>query len=352
MILKGFDTRYVTFEKNEPQNNSYKIVILDEVKAEKQIKTIEHQGFNFVANFKEFYIFTLEEKFNRRRPNLSGEMLGFTIKWFDKQIKKQVIGLIVSIFIIILLSIFLLYNNLFAIGLVKMDNNADIFYGSIFSFGFFQLIREVFLLSKLKKYFYEHKQYLRTRSFILSKIGRTIAIIFIFVNILGPGLLIYLDYKRDIPVASVSEIYESMPIVLIQDVENENGVKGQLLETQKEVDLNGFNYVELKSTLLSQNQYRGYQTYAFNDNRGSMRMEYYEVAGKNFARLLTREISKKEADEKIINNLDFKGLDKVYLSQGSSEKNISVCKGKRVMSIRYNGDQPAEKVLEEMAEVL
>lgn len=352
-ILSKFDNRYATFEECERQNNNYKIVILDEKKAERQVKIIEHQGFTFVANYKEYYIFCIDNKSGNKYLRLNGEMTDVVTRWFDKQIRKQIVGLIFSISILVLLLIFLLCKNLFATSLVTITNVRFILYGSTLGIGFFQLIREIFLLCKSKKFFIEHNQYLKTRTFITSKIGRVITFIFIFLGIFGSAGTTYFDYKTDKGFSSVSEIYESMPIVLIQDIENYNGVNGQLLETQKEIDLDEYNYVEPESTLLSPNQYKAWQTYESNaGDKCSMRMTYHEVAGKLLARMLAKEIEIYEADENKINKLEFKGLDEVYVSQGSHEKLISVCKGKRVMFIRYNGDQPVEKIISEMVEVL
>lgn len=352
-VLTKFDNTYATFEESEPQNNNYRIVILDEKKADWQIKIIEHQGFTFLTNYKEYYIFYIDNKWKNKGPHLSGEMAEVVTGWFDKQIRKQIIGLLFSISIIALLLIFLLYNNLFATSLVTITNERFILYGSILGVGFFQLIREIFLLCKSKKFFLEHNDYLKKRTFITSKIGRSITLIFIVLSILGPAGTTYLDYKTDKGFSSVSEIYESMPIVLIQDIENENGVNGQLLETQKEIDLDEYNYVEPESTVLSPKQYTAWQTYESKaGDKCSMRMKYHEVVSKILARMLAKEIEISEAGENKINKLEFKGLDEVYVSQDSLEKNISVCKGKRVMFIRYDGDQPVEKIISEMAEVL
>nr|WP_315023210.1 DUF2812 domain-containing protein [uncultured Aminipila sp.] len=352
-ILTKFDNTYATFEKSGPQNNNYKIVILDEEKAETQIKIIEHQGFTFVANYKEYYIFCIDNKFENKCPRLNGEMTDVVTRWFDKQIRKQIVGLLFSIIIIALLLLFLLYKNLFATFLVTIPNSRFILYGSVLGVGFFQLIREILLLCKSKKFFFKHNKYLKIRTFITSKIGRAITLIFIFVGIFGSAGTTYFDYKTDKGFSSVSEIYESMPIVLIQDIENQNGVNGQLLETQNEIDLDEYNYVEPKSTLLSPKQYKAWQTYESNaGDKCSMRIKYHEVVGEILARILAKEIEIYEADENKINKLEFKGLDEVYVYQDSHEKNISVCQGKRVMFIRYNGDQPVEKIISEMAEVL
>ncbi|WP_312653955.1 DUF2812 domain-containing protein [Aminipila sp.] len=352
-ILTKFDNTYATFEKSEPQNNNYKIVILDEEKAERQIKIIEHQGFTFVANYKEYYIFYIDNKWRNKSPHLSGEMAEVVTGWFDKQIRKQIIGLLISISIIAVLLFFELYKNLFATFLVSITIWRFILYGSILGVGFFQLIREIFLLCRSKNFFLEHNKYLKIRTFITSKIGRAITLIFIFVGIFGSAGTTYLDYKTDKGFSSVSEIYESMPIVLIQDIENQNEVNGQLLETQKEIDLDEYNYVDPESTLLSPKQYKAYQTYKSNaGDKCSMRMKYHEVVGKTLARMLAKEIAIYEADENKINKLEFKGLDKVYVYQDSHEKIISVCKGKRVMFIRYNGHQPVKKIISEMSEVL
>lgn len=352
-ILTKFDNTHATFEKSKPQNNNYKIIILDEEKAERQIKIIEHQGFTFLASYKEYYIFYIDNKWGNKGPHLSGEMADVVTGWFDKQIRKQIIGLLISISIIAVLLFFELYKNLFATFLVSITIWRFILYGSILGVGFFQLIREIFLLCKSKKFFLEHNKYLKIRTFITTKIGRAITLIFIFLGIFGSAGTTYLDYKTHKGFSSVSEIYESMPIVLIQDIENQNGVNGQLLETQKEIDLDEYNYVDPESTLLSPKQYTAWQTYESNTgDKCSMRMRYYEVVSKILARMLAKEIEIYEADENRINKLEFKGLDEVYVYQDLHEKIISVCKGKRVMFIRYNGDQPVEKIISEMSQVL
>lgn len=358
-ILKSFDNKYATFLKGNPEDRSYKISILDEEKAEEQIKIIENQGFTFTTKFKEYYIFHRDGKNTNKQLQLNNEIIEFTIKWFDKQIKRQfsVIEFLIPFIILcyIVARCVGFYGRAIVVDILyRIPTIWFILYGSILALIFIKIINEVLTLRKSKKFFLEKNKYLSIRNSIESKIIRTINIYFLIflMFIIYPSMYLYMNYINEKEVVPISEVYESMPIVLIQDIEQEDHKSSKLMEAQKQVG--EFNHAELGSNLFAQKQYYSFQDYEYQDKLKSfMSIRYYETASTILAKISVKELAFANAYRKErIKKIKYNGFDQVYIYAVPYDTLVAVCKGKEVMVIEYGGDQPVSKILNEMSEVL
>jgi len=162
-----------------------------------------------------------------------------------------------------------------------------------------------------------------------------------------------MDYINEKEVVPISEVFESMPIVLIQDIEQEEHKSSKLMETQKQVS--EFNYAELGSNLFAQKQYYSFQHYEYQDKfKSFMSIRYYETASTILAKISVKELAFANAYRKErIKKVKYNGFDQVYIyTIPSYDTFVAVCKGRKVMVIDYRGKQPVEKIISEMSQVL
>ncbi len=342
LVLKKFDDKYATFSKEEPKDISYKIVILNPKDAEKQIKIIERQGYTFVTDYKEYYIFYIKGRYGQFQPRLNAEVIEFARKWFNKQILK---GFALSILALLpfLIDPLMKHNQILQI----IVETPIVFYFSFLSFFIYSFIKGLIkykTIIRCRKCFLEHETYIKRNKPVFLKVMDKVFWIFFISAIAIGAYMIYSDNSdKKLP---LSAAYNDMPFVFYEDVEKSEENE---IEQEESTDIDRHNYVRLNSTLLAPKQYFA--------NQGSYEMytHYYELRFKWLIKLLAKELIK--TDIYHINNLQYKeidydGFDLVYISKEERQKNIAVSKGKKVMIIEYHGDQPVEKILAHMAEVL
>ncbi len=360
-ILKSFDTRYVTFEKGESQDNDYKIVVLDEENAENQINSIEKQGFTFVSKFKEYHVFYIEKKENISQLQLNHDMVDFISKWFNKQIKSQII--IAFLFISFWACFFIVkrslgwYSDGIVVGfLFRIPNVSLVIYIAIVALIFIKIIKEILVLLRLKKFFIQNNNYLSVRGKTKSRLSKSINIYFLFfiIFIVNPSVNLYMDYIDDFEVIPINEAPEDISIVtienLLEDVVTSYEIK--ILEDEKKD-----NYVIIDSNLLAPKQYYSWQTYLYKDKCGIIKVYYYEAISKILAKKSSKElindaVNKKHRDK--IKKMESSDFEDVYVYEEDYNTVVCVYKDKKIMCIDYDGTiKPTyEKVLEEIAEVL
>ncbi len=342
-ILKSFDRASACFTETHPEYISYKIIVLNQKKAKNQIKVIEHQGFTFVGSCNEYHIFYINEKYGHIRPSLNENMAEFARNWLNKQMVNSFAWSLIAIAPIMITIIFVRDNIIQAF--VELPTVFDILLGFAVITSIVEGIHEYRAVSRTKKYFLEQEEYRsvwRTKKSIakwacLITIG-ILAFVFLFQRF-------YLKPKQ----YSISEVQKTMPIVLVQDIEQDTGRSERIAEFQRTV--NKDYHAEINHTLLASNQYRAWQTIS-----GSYMMtDYYEVAIESLAQPLARELplnditdTKKEE----LKRVDIEGLDAVYTWKDGSCVKVSACKGNRVMYIWNLGDMQIKDILREIAEVL
>lgn len=333
-LLKNFDKQTAYFTEAAAEDIKYKIIVLNNKKAENQIKIIELQGFTFIGSYDEFYIFYINGKYGHIEPRLNEEMIEFVRRWFNKQMIKRFSVTMIAMTSIVINIIFN-WNNFFQ-SIVEIPTKWYIFFGLIYIALIIYAIREYRALISTKKCFLEHEEYLLNRS------SKTPTVIRAFLITIG--ILVGISFLKEIyfPAAdrySIDDVRKVMPIVLLQDI------------TDSQSTINEDNYAEIKHTLMASKQY-----YASQKNAGNnMSIFYYEVAVEKLAEPLARELSinsltdiKKENLKKV----DIGGLDAVYTWQVNDFFYVSACKGKRVMYIFNVGDIQVDDILRKMAEVL
>lgn len=344
LFLKSFVDDYVMFVKGKPEDIKYKIVILNPKNAKNQIKIIEHQGFTFVAEYKEYYIFYIKGRYGHFQPRLNEDTIEFARKWFNKQIINGFTLAIVASFPALLNLIAIIsFNELFQ----TLVGRQTIWYAMwliMFVFLMIKGISEYKIVIKCRRCFLEHERYVKKNNSILTKVINRSSLVFIMVVVILGAYMIYNDNLDDkLP---LSKAYNDMPFVFLQDIEKQEALVGENKEVLNYLDKN--NYAKIESTLLAPKQYFAEQEY-------DMSIHYYEVVVRALAKPLARELITEDIfDIKMddIKKINYDGLDIVYICQDGYKKSVSVCKGKRVMFIEYHGVQPVERILSEMAEVL
>lgn len=343
LFLKHFDNGYAYFTKNNSENIKYKIVVLDEKKAKKQIGIIEHQGFTFVGSYKEYYIFSIDGQYGHIHPRLNEENIEFVRKWFNKQMIKRV-GTTLLFLLPIVLNIIIGWDKLFQ-GMVEMSTILYLIWGFVFIFSIIAGTREYRAVIRSKKCFLENEEYLIVRN--MKKL--TIKSPFIILSCILIAVLLIKHIYFDLDKVSIDELHKEMPMVLLQDTEPQKSLEGEFNDDHQNIDED--NYAEIRHTLLAPNQYQAWQENAEN----GMVIFYYEVLVGALAEPLARELPtndlafiKKEELKKI----DYEGLDAVYFSEEGYISVLSACKGKRVMFVLFDRELLVEDILSEMVEVL
>lgn len=344
-ILKKFDNEFAYFTEAAAEDIRYKIVVLNGKNAENQVKIIERQGFALVGSHEEYYIFCINGKYEHIEPRFNEEMIKFTRKWFNKQMLKRFAGIMIVLSCLVI-QIFINWGKLIQ-SIVELPTIWWPLCGLTVILLMVNGIRESRALLRTRKCLFEQEQYFLRRSRLL-KISTVM-----FALIAVCGIIAGISFLRGVYIAddksSISDIQAIMPIVLLQDIE-QNKEQSDIHKYSQNT-ISEENYAEINHTFMSPKQYSARQKNANN----SMMIIYYEVAVEKLVKPLTRELSrnsltdiKKENLEKV----DFGGLDAVYTWQANDFINVSACKGKKVMYIFNVGDMQMEDLLKEMAEVL
>ncbi len=345
LLLKKFAKDYACFTEGEPQDIAYKIVILDVNKADNQIKIIEHQGFTFVGSYLDYYIFRIDGKYRHIQPRLNEEMNKVASRWFNKQMFIRFGGTLIAL-IPVLISLFMDRNKLLQI-IVEMPTIWFVSLTFVYSVAIIASIKAYRALGRNKKYYLVNELY-RIRKSGKKSISRyimIIAAIFLGVSVVR---YIYVEPHK----YSIEEGRKVMPIVLLQDIEQDEKISKELIILQKTASED--NYAEIRHTFLAPKQYTADQQSTYGENGNGMLIRYYEVAFKILAEPLAREllINNMFGTEKDdLEEIEYDGLDKVYYNDGYMDF-ISVCKGNKVMFITYDGDKPVNDILREAANVL
>lgn len=345
LFVKSFAKDYACFMGSDPKDVAYKIVILDREKAHNQVKIIEHQGFTFVESHFEYYIFYIDGKYRHIQPRLNEEMTRFVKQWFNKQMLNRFAGTMIALIPFIINLVMdrdrLLQN------IVEIPAILFVSMVLILSVCFVESIKGYKALGRNKKYYLAHEFYQIRKS---SKKPRWIVLITAFI-LLGFSALKCLYFEPH--AYSIDKVQKTMPIVLLQNLEQDRQIRAELKKLQKTKSEG--NYAEINNGFFAPKQYVAYQENIYDVNYNSMTIRYYEVSVKILAIPLAKELPVKSwFDIKWENfkEIKYEGLDKVYFYNDGYMDFISVCKGNRVMFILYNGDKSASDILKEIAEVL
>ena len=343
LILERFDKEFAYFNQMAAEDNKYKIVILNKKKAEDQIKVLERQGFTFVGSSDEYYIFSIGGKYGNVEPKMNEEMIVFARKWLDKQMLKSfTLSMLIPIPLIFA---FIMVRDKLIQTIVEFPDIWAILLGVVLVATVYEDLRRYQAVRRTKKCLLEHEEYQSGWNWKKWKIKRAIAYTLGILTL----VLSITDNFIDPEKCSINDLKKVMPIVLIQDIEqdSEQTERGDVFQGVANED----NYAEIKHTLLAPKQYFSWQ-----ENDGNhMRVLYYEVAVDKLAEPLARELPTNgwvDIENEDIKKVDFKGLDVVYTWQENGIANVSASKGKRVMCIFYIGDLQVKDLLREMAEVL
>lgn len=341
LILKKIDDKYATFSKEEVQDVSYKIVILNPKDAKSQIKLIEHQGFTFVADYKEYYIFYIKGSYGHFQPRLNAEPIDFARKWFNKQIIKGFLLAIVPLLPFII-DILMRYNRILQI-IIEIPTAWYFAFVPFFIYLFINTVIKYKTIIKCRTCFLEHEQYVKKNSFAFLKIiDKFFWAFFISTIALGVYMIYSNNPDEKLP---LNTVYNDMPFVFLQDIEEQGTTENGSKNISNYIDKD--SYARIYSSLLAPKQYFA--------NQGSyiLSTHYYEVRIKGLVKPLAKELiktGKYHITKNEFRKIQYEGLDIVYVSKDDHQ--ISVSKDKKVMFIEYYGEQSVEKILSEMVEVL
>ncbi|MEA4988098.1 MAG: DUF2812 domain-containing protein [Anaerovorax sp.] len=331
LLLKSFDETTAYFQEGSPAHINYKILILNEKNAVKQIKQIEQQGFTFVGSCNEYYIFYIQGNYAHITPRLNEATMLFVKKWIAIQMLKRVSVTLIAI-IPIALKLIINRDNLLQT-IMEISTIWYILIGLIFIATAIDAIREYKAIILTKKSFLKQENYFFCKRSKKSNILQNFIIAVCLISVILLIKSIYSDAEQ----FSISELQKEMPIVLLDDI--------------KYSTVNEDHYAEVKHTILAPNQY-----YAWQKNQDNfMSIYYYEVAFKEFAEPLAKELSANNftsINKKDLKKIECSGLDAVYLYQTGGIVNVACCKEKKVMFIRNIGNLQYEEILKKMSEVL
>lgn len=346
LILKSFSKSYAYFDEEESQKHTYKFVILDEKQTPKnQIRIIEHQGFKYVGGFKEYHIFSIEAKYDHTEPRLNAEAIKYAERWFNLQTISR-FGYSIIALLPAAVSMFLNIDGFF-IWLVDVPQFYLIIYILLLAFIFISALDEYNIILKSKRCFLKQEKYIMKTNKIKDKImGKAI---FLVLALLAVAFIFntYIDKSsRHIPIA---EVAETIPVLLIQDVTQNEEFTIELEELQKRTS--DESYATVGSSFLAPKQYNASQNY----DGHYLSAEYYEVFVENVAKKITFELIENKpwkTDKEKIREVDIAGLDKAYIYVGGGSIHVSAGKGKKVMYIWYTGDKTGEELLVEISKVM
>ncbi len=343
LMLKRFDDSFAYFEESAGENIHFRMMVLNEKNAEKQIKVILSQGFSLVESYKKYYIFRIDGKYSHITPSLNEETIGFTRKWFNRLILGRFFVTIVF-FAAVFIQLFLHRGKLIQ-GIVEVPIIGWILVFLLLAYGILNCIIEYRLLIREKRYYLKQEAFSPVRS---SKRSRAMKIFFIAICVFAVALLIkgvYFDKEQQF---SIHEVQEVMPIIALQDIDE--AADAEINEAAlNEADED--HHAEIKHSLLAPRQYRAWQ----HSSGNVMHIFYYEVAFEPLADRLARELpiyDFMEIKQDDLEKVDVAGLDAVYLWHRNDFSSLSARKGKRVMHVFLVGDIPVEDVLNKIAEIM
>jgi len=343
LLLTHFDHDYAYFQTAQPEDINYKIVILNPQKAEDQIKIIERQGFTFLGSSKEFYVFSMTGKYKHIQPRMNEEMISFAVKRLNKQMVKSV-GINIAV-LIPLFVVFVIVRDKFLLTIAGLSLIWSALIGFALILAVLESIRDGIIIQRMKRSLLSKDGYQSNFSMKKHAAKRVAAWCLVAFTTLLPLANIFIEPKQ----YSIYEIQKTMPIVLIQNIQQDSEQTAAISEAQRTAD--ELNYAEIKRTLLAPRQYQARQ----NSDGGHMNIFYLEVVSAKLAEPMAKELLLNDFEDigkEDIVKIDYAGLDAAYGWKQNDIINVSACKGKRVMSIFYIGDAETEELLKAMAEVL
>lgn len=279
MILKDFDKKTARFEVDEPQNITYKILIINKKNAEDQIKRIERQGFTLVERYNEYCIFSRLGKYDQIWLRLDDEEMTYTKIWFNKQILKRFAHTLYA-FLPIAIKL-LIHQNGIIKGIVEISTLWYAICMILFIWLGANALNEYTTIIRTKTCFMNHENYIlhsKEKESIWEKL-----IIAIFCTLVGIAIFQYL-YVDSIEY-SIREVSRNMPVVLLQDIEQEPEKDENKKDGVRQI-MND-KYAEIHHTWLAPNQYFSQQA----DEYNTLYINYYELNTKLLVKALTEELS-------------------------------------------------------------
>ena len=274
LALKDFDKKTARFEPDEPQNITYKILILKKKNTEEQLKMIERQGFTLVERHNEYCIFSRLGKYDQVWLRLDDDGMAYTKRWFDKQIAMRFAHTLYA-FLPLFLKL-LIHGNELIKGLVEIPTTWYAICVILFIWLGTNAVKEYKNIIRTKTCFINHERYTFETKEKESNWKKTaIAAVCILV-----GIAIYQYLYIDSLKYSMEQVGENMPIVLLQDIQQDK---------KEDVGQNkNYQYIdtEIHHTWLASNQYFSQQ----NDGANTLYINYYELNTKLLVKALTEEL--------------------------------------------------------------
>ena len=352
--LKKFGRIFIYFEKGEPKETKYRIDYVRGNLSQEQLDVYHDCGWDFVTNNGDFHIFSADENSCAIELHTDPIEQGFSLAELNKRLRNNliIISIAMLLFFGIIASIYLFNDEPFIL-MVEGLFVQQMLLVIVELYVLYTIIRNYAVIRNLKKHLLQgneinHKEDYKKARFIggmLAGLYLPIALLTIFIPIVS--IVKSDDY-------TLPEVNTSLPIIRLAEIEQspdlmrESGYKGN--------NVDWANRVSYDWSLLAPVQYRIDEHGVVNgeiwgDKSGayspSITTRYYKLTFSSMAENLTldlinRYVYRDDTEIKAISNLK---LDKIYIAEDDTKKQIFAYLDNQVVHVTYYGKGKVEDII-------
>lgn len=352
--LNKFGHIFVYFEKGEPKETKYRIDYFKGDLSQEQLDVYHDCGWKFVTNNGDFHIFSADEKSCIPELHTDAIEQGFSLSELDKRLRNNliIISLAMFLFFGMMASIYVLNDEPF-LYMIKGQFIQQILLVTVELYVFYTVIRNYAVIRNLKKSLLQGKQMNHNEDYRKARLqGGMFAGFFLPIALLTI-LIPFVDIAKSKDY-TLPEVNTNLPIIRLAEIEQSPGLMRESGYKRNDVDWS--NRVSYDWSLLAPFQYEADEHGIISgemwaDKNGvyspSITTRYYELAFSGMAKNLTldlinRYVYRDGTEIKAISNLE---LDKIYIAEDDTKKQIFAYSDNQVVHVTYYGKAKIEDII-------
>ncbi|SHK13816.1 DUF2812 domain-containing protein [Desulforamulus aeronauticus] len=359
--LKKFGRIFIYFEKGKSKETKYRIDMIKEAPSQEQLDVYQACGWDIVTNNGNLYVFSADEKAGATELHTDPIVQGFSLSELNKRLRINLIitSIAMLLFLGMIFSIYFLTNEPF-LYMIKSQFVQQMLLVIVELYVFYSVIRNYVAIRNLRESLLQGKTINHKEDYRKARVVGGILLGLVLSMALFTILIPLVDIAKSKDY-TLPEANTNLPIVRLADIEQNPKLVRETGYTDNEVDW--ANRVRYDWSLLAPIQYEIYEHgiikgEMWSDKSGeyspSIITRYYKLIFGDMAENLTldlinRHVWRDNIEIKEVNNLK---LDKIYIAEDGSRKQIFAYLDNRVIHVTYYGKKKMEDIIPFVSEKL